>query len=166
MAIKIKNLEQISEQYREAKYYFSDLHLDFKRESITSRTSNTAILGTDIAMDYDVSAIKNSLRNLFNTKPGQRFLFPKYGLDLNIYLFEQINERNAKAIGTAIVETIKLYEPRVEVQRCLVEAVPDDNVFEITLTLGIPSFNTIATINTTLDVTNKTFIFTKTSRNI
>jgi len=118
-----------------------------------------------VRVDYDESAIRNSLKNLFNTKPGQRFLFPLYGLDLNQFLFEAVTEENGQSIGEKIVTSIEKYEPRVTLIKCNVVAKPDDNEYDITIIVSIPIFNTTASINTTLDIKTQSFIFVETSRN-
>lgn len=165
MAIKISSLEQISEQYKQKEYYYKDLHLDLAKSGNFSTALNKKIDGNDIQIDYDESAIKNSLRNLFNTKPGQRFLFPLYGLDLNQYLFEAVSEFNGQIIGEKIVTAIKNFEPRVTLRNCNVVAMPDDNQYDITIIVEIPILNTVASINTVLDTKNQSFIFLETSRN-
>lgn len=165
VAIKIPNLEQISERYSQKDYYYKDLHLDFQKDGNFSTALNRKIEGNDVQIDYDESAIKNSLRNLFNTKPGQRFLFPKYGLDLNQYLFEAVSEFNGQIIGEKIVTAIKNFEPRVTLRRCDVVAMPDDNQYDITIIVEIPIIDTLASINTVLDTKNKSFVFIETSRN-
>lgn len=164
MAIKLTNLEQLAEQYNEKEYYFKDLHLDFTVEGVFSYADKQRIKGNDIKEDFDLNAIKNSLRNLFNTTPGQRFLFPEYGLSLHEHLFEQITDDNAKMLGTKIVEAIKKFEPRVAVERCIVTGDPDMNSYEIDLELKIPIFNSKLTINTSLNTNNRTFVFAETSR--
>ena len=165
MAIKISNLQQISDQYKQKDYYYKELHLDFAKSGNYSTALQRKIEGSDIEVDYDESAIKNSLRNLFNTKPGQRFLFPLYGLDLNQYLFEAVSEFNGQLIGEKIVRSIELYEPRVKLRQCNVVAKPDDNEYDITIIIEIPILNSTASINTRLDAKTKSFIFLETSRN-
>lgn len=165
MAIKISNLQQISDQYKQKDYYYKDLHLDFEKSGEFSTALNRKIEGNDVKVDYDESAIRNSLKNLFNTKPGQRFLFPLYGLDLNQYLFEAVTEFNGQIIGEKIVRSIENFEPRVKLRQCNVVAMPDDNQYDITIILEIPILNTVASINTALDIKNQSFTFVETSRN-
>lgn len=165
MAIKISNLQQISDQYQQQRYRYKDIHLDYKSSEVFSNTLNKPLEGNDIKVDYDENAIKNSLRNLFNTKPGQRFLFPLYGLDLNQYLFEIVSERCGQLIGERIVTAIQNFEPRVTVRRCDVTAMPDDNQYDITVIVSMPEFNTSVSLNSQLDVRTQTFIFAETSRN-
>ena len=165
MAIKISNLSKISKELELKPFYFSDLHLDIESNGGYSRVLEKHIEGNDITMDYDESAIKNSLKNLFNTKPGQRFLFPEYGLDLNMYLFERVSADLGQLIGERITNAVKKFEPRVKVLQCVVIPVPDEYLYDITLMIGIPAFNSIASININLDIRSKSFIFVETSRN-
>lgn len=165
MAIKLTNLEQLAEQYNQKEYYFKDLHLDFTVEGAFSYADKQRIKGNDVKEDFDVNAIKNSLRNLFNTTPGQRFLFPEYGLSLHHHLFEQITEDNAKVLGNEIVAAIKKFEPRVAVENCIVTGDPDLNLYEIDLEVKVLAINSKMTINTSLNTDTRTFIFVPTSRN-
>ena len=165
MAIKIANLEQIADSLKQKQYIFKDLHLDFEKTSIFDVNLNRRIQGNDLRSDYDSQAIKNSLKNLFNTLPGQRFLFPLYGLDFYQWLFEPITNENAQIIGETIIQTIERFEPRVRVVSCNIIPKPDDNEYDITIILSMPVFNTIESINTILDVKQQSFIFVETSRN-
>ena len=166
MAITLTNLEAISKDLSRKDYYFSDLHLDLETNGGYSRVIEKRIPGNDIVMDYDESAIKNSLRNLFNTRPGQRFLFPEYGLDLNSYLFEAVTPELGQMIGEKIEKSIEDFEPRVKVVRCAVQPMPDDYSYDITVIVEIPVFNSTASINSSLDIRSKSFVFVETSRNI
>lgn len=165
MAIKISNLQKLSKQFEVDEYLYKDLHLDFKKSKNVINSLNVTIERGDIEADFDKSAIKNSLRNLFNTKPGERLLFPNYGLNLYQFVFEPITDYVAQLIGEQIVKAIETYEPRVMVRQCNITAVPDDHVYEITLVLEFPVFNTVATLNSTLDIQTQSFIFAETSKN-
>lgn len=159
MAIKLTNLENLSNQYKTQKFVFSDLHLDLTRSDDYSAEALKVITKNDLKPDYDLNAIKNSLNNLFNTKPGQRFLFPNYGLNLDQFIFEPITEYNGRLIGEKIVRSIQIFETRVNLKQCNVELLPDDNQYDIKLILEFPVFNTNASINTILDIRSQTFTF-------
>lgn len=164
MAIKIPNLKSVADQFAVKKYVFKDLHLDFAKEYNFDQTSHSKIETNDLQVDYDLKAITNSLKNLFNTRPGQRFLFPKYGLDLNQFLFEPITNVNAQDIGERIVRSVEEFEPRVSVTNCRVIPKYDDNQYDISLTMLFPIFNTVYTLDGTLNTTAQTFIIANTSR--
>lgn len=159
MAIKIAVLEALSKQTEANNYYYKDLCLDITKDLLFNPITQQNIEQNDIKAVYDYSAIRNSLRNLFTTRPGERFLFPLYGLDLTKYLFESVTKTVAELIGQDITQTIREFEPRVTLKKCLVVANEDANTYEITLIIEIPLFNTLETINTLLDVKTQKFTF-------
>lgn len=163
MAIKIQNLEELANST--TRFVYSDLHLDLLYTKNYSEDIQNRIQTNDLAADVDESAIRNSIRNLFNTKPGQRFLFPEYGLDLYQYVFEPITEHIAQIIGEKIVNKIEMYEPRVKVKNCYVKCLQDENQYDITLIVGFPTFNSNISINSLLDLRKESFIFVESSRN-
>jgi phage baseplate assembly protein W len=166
MAIKIKNLEQIAKNYTTKRYIYKDLSLDITQTKIEAPGFKLAIPGTDIKADFDLGAIKNSLQNLFNTKPGQRFLFPDYGLDLNQFLFQPITELNGNIIGSKIYNTINKYEPRVKAKRVDVTLDPDNNQYWINIIVDIPLLSIQTVVETRFDIKRQSFIILPTSRNI
>ncbi len=165
MAIKIKSLERISKTFTEQTYIYKDLSLDLTQTVLDAPGFTLPVPGSDIAASFDIAAIKNSLQNLFNTKPGQRFLFPKYGLDLYQFLFEPITETNGNIIGNKIFTSINIYEPRVSVKNVQVFLDPDNNQYLINILLDIPELDIQTTIDTVLDLRKQSFIVLPTSRN-
>lgn len=165
MAIKIPGLAQIKEAIVDEQHFFKDLHLDFEKSSVFNFAFNKKIETNDVKIDYDELAIKNSLRNIFNTKPGQRFLFPLFGLDLYQFLFTPITPSNGEIIGEKIIRAIEEYEPRVYVNNCLVEADPENNKYEITLIVEMPDLKKSIPIYTDLDLKAQSFIFIENARN-
>lgn len=165
MAIRLKNFERIAKTYTEQKYIYKDLTLDMKENILVSTGFAKPANGTDIMASFDLAAIKNSLQNLFNTIPGQRFLFPEYGLDLYQFLFEPITIGNANLIGNAIFQGIQTYEPRVNVLKVNVVAKPDQSTYEITIIIEIPIIQLRTELPAVLDTKKQSFIFVPTSRN-
>jgi len=165
MAIKIKDLEQVANTYSELNYLYKDIFLDLDTTKIISPGFTLPIPGTDIKADFDVGAIINSLTNLFNTLPGQRFLFPKYGLDLYQFLFEPITPFNGEILGNTVFQAIKTYEPRVIPRQVNVELFPDENQYNLTLAIEIPALKLLAEPEFLLDVKKQSFIFLPTARN-
>jgi phage baseplate assembly protein W len=165
MAIKINSLEQIAKTYTDQQYVYKDLSLDIKYTKIKKAGFNTSITSSDIKADFDVSAIKNSLTNLFNTLPGQRFLFPEYGLDLYQFIFEPITVNSGDLIGNAIFNGIKTFEPRVNPRQVRVVADPDNNQYLITIIIDIPIYNITVNTDYIFNTKNESFIFIETSKN-
>ena len=158
MAVKINILEAVSKQYTDNQYIYKDLTLDIAKSNIYKPGFNTPLPGSDIQVSLDAKAIANSLTNLFNTIPGQRFLFPDYGLSLNQYLFLPITKNIGQAIGEKMLSTISTYEPRVSVQNINVVADPDNYQYIITLSLFIPSLNKLTNFNSVLNTKAQSFI--------
>jgi len=166
MAIKISNLESVASQFADKLYTYKDLSLDLKLYNIEGGGYQPPIPGADIKVSYDVAAIANSLSNLFNTLPGQRFLFPEYGLDLYQYLFEPITKFNAQSIGNFIYQSVKTYEPRVTPRHINVRPDPDNSTYYITIALEIPELNTSTEIGFDFNIKKQQFITVPTSRNL
>jgi phage baseplate assembly protein W len=165
VAIRIPNLQKIADSLIIGQYLYQDLHLDYEPGGVFNTFSELNVPNNDIRVDYNELAIKNSLRNLFNTLPGQRFLFPRFGLDLTKYLFQSISEDNGTRIAEDIITSIEKYERRVKVNRCNVVAFPDANKYEIDIIVEIPSLNTNFPIYTDFDIKKQSFIILQTSRN-
>lgn len=121
-------------------FLFSDLHLDLEQQRIQHPGLTSPTIGKDIKLDYDLAAILNSLNNLFNTIPGQRFLLPEYGLNLVQYLFGPVSKKYGDIIGNNILDSIKRWEPRVNVTKVLINALPEQNEYDIALALYVPAF--------------------------
>lgn len=131
------------EKDKNEKYKYADLALDLKRDIIPSGDSflKRASKNADIKTDFDESAIANSLRNLFSTLPRQRILNPEYGLNLKQFLFENANEYTGRLIGRKIDMMIRKYETRVRVDLVEVKVDAENNLYNISIVLKIPSID-------------------------
>lgn len=147
MAINLDFLSDQSTKDRSQKYVYADLHLDFKLQSSLSNNylSDTGTQLKDVNIDYDVRAIETSIRNIFNTKPGEKILNPAFGLDLSQYLFEPISEETAREIGNAVLEQLPLYEPRVILNSIDIVAKENNNEYIVTMSITVPELNNLYT---------------------
>jgi phage baseplate assembly protein W len=161
VAIKITNLEALAKQVQTKKYIYKDLYLDVQKQKQYNTILEKSISKNDLEATFDLDAIIVSLRNLFTTKPGQRFLFPRYGLDLRPFLFQPVNHITSRELSQVITDGIKLYEPRVNLKQLEVIEDPDNNLYNINIVIELPIFNTINTINSVLDVKTQKFTFIK-----
>ena len=77
--------------------------------------------------DYELEAIKNSLRNIFlvqkNEVPGK----PWFGNPLRIQLFDTFDNFTEQDLKSAIISEIERYEPRVYVNDVKVILSPENN---------------------------------------
>jgi phage baseplate assembly protein W len=123
----------------EDNYTYTDFFLDLQEDNVkSSNFIYTTGTNRDIKVAYDLNAIRNSLRNLFNTVKGERYLQPEYGSDLRRYIFEPITERTGSAIASEIKQSINNWEPRVKLTGLQVYGYEDRNEYEITISLAVP----------------------------
>lgn len=139
MAIKINSVRKSATI--DTKYIYKDLHLDLQTAFTKNKEASKLTEIKDIAADYDVSAISNSIFNLFTTLPGQKILRPEYGLNIAQFLFTGITTANAQLIGETIQQGINKWEPRVSIQEIGIEKDEDNHRYTINLALFIPYFN-------------------------
>ena len=109
---------------------YTDLHLDLSLEKNVGYGDNPQNAG-DIKVDTDIEAIKNSIRNIFNTRKGQKILSPEFGSNLDQFLFERVDNFVGNIIGKTILDNLQNFEPRVEVININVYPFPDQNLYRI-----------------------------------
>jgi phage baseplate assembly protein W len=163
MAIRLKNLETAAKQYTDQRYLYKDLTLDISQSDLEVPGYTLPIPEADLRASFDLGAIRNSLQNLFNTLPGQRFLFPDYGLDLYQFLFLPITPETGQVIGERMLGAIERYEPRIFVKRVNVIADPDANTYRITLIIEIPVLKQETSLQGELNIKTQSFLFLSTS---
>lgn len=143
MAIKITSLAATKKKdntIREG-YLYKDLFLDIKQEySYNNKLNRTEYLN-DVLASFDVEAVKNSIKNAFLTTPGEKLLSPTFGISLKQYLFEPIDVFTENLIRDDILEKLPFFEPRIEIEDVEVVGNPDQNQYDISLTINIPSLN-------------------------
>ena len=121
-------------------FTYVDFHLDFEENVIGPQSTviQTDANGRDFKVAINLNAIKNSLKNLFNTLPGERILLPEYGADLRRFIFEPISETTASNIGRSIRRAFDQWEPRVTLVNLDIVGIADVHEYRITMILAIP----------------------------
>ncbi len=77
---------------------------------------NGASAGTgEVRMTSDDDDIQASLSILLSTGQGERFLNPRYGLDLRDQLFESLSTTATTLLIDRVRDGILIYEPRIEI---------------------------------------------------
>ena len=102
---------------------YVDLHFDIELAKSVGLGNNSAN-SKDIVVDTNIEAIKNSIRNIFNTRPGEKVLNPEFGCSLEKYLFDPVSNLGAQAIGDDISNALATFEPRVTLIKLYVETQP------------------------------------------
>jgi phage baseplate assembly protein W len=83
---------------------YSDLATGFTMSPVTG----------NLAMVYDEQSVKQAIKTLILTRPGEKFYNKDYGTKVNDMLFDMIDTITAENIKMSIEEAIRNYEPRVE----------------------------------------------------
>ena len=102
-----------------------------------SMTFQANPLNNDLIAIKNENAIARSIRNIVFTLPGEKYFNPNFGSKISKVLFENIDDITASVIVDEIKESIRNYEPRVELLD--VEAFPnfDNNQFDVNITYEI-----------------------------
>ena len=102
-----------------------------------SMTFQANPLINDLIAIKDANAIARSVKNIVFTLPGEKFFNPTFGSRISRTLFENIDDITASVIVDEIKESIRNFEPRVELLD--VEAFPnfDNNQFDVTIVYEI-----------------------------
>ncbi len=84
--------------------------------------------------------IKESILIILKTAKGERFLHPDFGCGIYDYVFSSINSTNLSLMQTEVENALKLYEPRIDVEK--VKATPqDENLVLIEIDYVVRSTN-------------------------
>tara|TARA_Y100001963_G_C6665166_1_gene392354 strand:- start:333 stop:812 length:480 start_codon:yes stop_codon:yes gene_type:complete len=142
MAITLDILKSGKNNDAYKEYTYADLKLDIELNSqVPDSPTGVEKNKQDFKLNYDESAIHQSIKNIFNTKKGQKILSPEFGLDLEQYLFEGVSKENGDIIGNTIFEELPIHEPRIKVQGVDITALPDDHQYTININIIIPSLD-------------------------
>jgi phage baseplate assembly protein W len=82
--------------------------------------------GNGVVMTADEADIQSSLQILFGTAPGERFLVPKYGLDMHELMFEPMSTTMRALLTDRVRTAILIYEPRIKLINLRIDS-PDPN---------------------------------------
>jgi phage baseplate assembly protein W len=102
---------------------FKDVSMTFQANPLTN----------DLIALKNENAIARSVRNIVFTLPGEKFFNENFGSRISKSLFENIDDLSAIAISDEISESIRNYEPRVNL--ISVQTFPDydNNTFDVTI---------------------------------
>tara|TARA_Y200000002_G_scaffold383099_1_gene403208 strand:+ start:2252 stop:2671 length:420 start_codon:yes stop_codon:yes gene_type:complete len=115
---------------------FKDIGVNF------SRNANTK----DVAIVKNDNAIKQAVKNLILTVPGEKPFQPNVGSRISELLFEPLDPFTADSIKEEVINTITQYEPRVSVNDVFVKINFEKNSFDVELVYRITGLPTVETI--------------------
>ena len=102
-----------------------------------SMTFQVNPLNSDLIGLKNENAIARSVRNIVFTLPGEKFFDENFGSNISASLFENLDDISGSIIVDEIKQSIKRYEPRVDLIN--VEAFPnfDNNSFDVLIRYDI-----------------------------
>ena len=106
---------------------FKDISMSFQTNPLTS----------DLIAMKNENAIARSVKNIVFTNPGEKFFNPRFGSRITDSLFENADELTSIEISTQIEESIRRYEPRVNLRSVDAFANIDGNAFDVVITYDI-----------------------------
>ncbi|WDS61083.1 baseplate wedge subunit [Synechococcus phage S-BM1] len=115
---------------------FDDLLISMKKNAFTD----------DVSVVKNDNAIKQSIKNLVLTNPGEKHFQPNVGSRVFNLLFEPLDAFTADAVKDEVINTINQYEPRVELTDVVVVPIDEGNKLSITIEyriVGLPVVETI-----------------------
>ena len=129
---------------------YSDLKLDLELNEIKERPLNAKESTKDLLKLTNLEAVRTSLKNILNTTANSRLLNPEVDFNLRKYLFERLNGNIAYFIGYELCTRITLYEPRVIIDNVNVALDFENDAYNVSLTVKVPSLDTTLSLATVL----------------
>lgn len=130
-------LKQITGEDLKSSRSFKDIGMAFSRNASTD----------DVGVVKNDNAIKQALRNLILTTPGEKPFDLLVGCRVREMLFEPLDPFVADAIRDEIINTIRQFEPRVQLVDVAVQAFPDGNKLAVTVEYQIVGIPIVETVN-------------------
>lgn len=105
----------------------------------------------DVLKKVDLNAVRQSLKTLLFTVPGERLFQPEVGSGITALLFEPIDPITTEVLRQSIANTLTRLEPRLQLDNVDVIPNEDDNEYEITLFFTIVGISQPASLTVTLE---------------
>jgi phage baseplate assembly protein W len=115
---------------------FKDFAINFSRNPFTD----------DLSIVNNDNSIKQAVKNLILTSPGEKPFQPLVGSSVNSLLFEPLDAFTADTVAEEITTTINQYEPRVQLTNVDVTPIFEGNKLNVTIEyqiVGLPIVETI-----------------------
>ena len=106
----------------------------FKDVSMASKVNP---LNNDLIALKNATAISRSVRNIVFTAPGEKFFQPTFGSRVSQMLFENMDEITSLSIRDEIENSIRRFEPRVDLKSVQVNPDFDGNQYDVVITYQI-----------------------------
>jgi Bacteriophage baseplate protein W len=91
--------------------------------------------------------IREAIRIILGTNPGERVMRPDFGAGLNTFVFEPLNPATMARVKTRVQASLITWEPRIDVQEVTVTAdAAERNQLRIAVTYRVRATNTISNL--------------------
>lgn len=120
---------------------YSDIDIDKE----TSQTDG------DWPRNININAVKNSIRNILRTHQGSRRMLPTFASSNLNLLFEPIDDQTAHLLGESILESILVWDNRVNITNVNVNPLPESNAYIVDIEFSIKPSTTSETVRFTVD---------------
>ena len=104
----------------------------------------------DIFKKNDVSAVKQSVKNLLLTNRFEKPFRPNFGGNLSNLLFELVDSFSDREARVQIQNAISLYEPRALVLEVSVNPSPDNNLIKVKVVFQVINTEEIVSLETSV----------------
>jgi uncharacterized protein len=94
-----------------------------------------------IKISSDADDIKESLEIMLSTKVGERMMYPKYGCDLNVYVFDSFDVGTETYVKDIIKTAILNHETRIRLDDVVFSYNNEKNIVFIDLQFTIKGTN-------------------------
>jgi phage baseplate assembly protein W len=94
-----------------------------------------------VEMLSDEDDIQNSLQVLLSTRIGERIMQPSYGCNMDVLLFEAINESLITYVKDLVFTAIYYYEPRINPENVSVVATEEEGLVLVNVEYTIRTTN-------------------------
>lgn len=138
LAIEDGNLNQAS--------IITSRKVDYKDIDLTFQSKPSG----EIYKKTDAAAVKQAVKNVLLTNPGEKPFKPYFGGGLGALLFELIDADAEEELTDAINIAIENYEPRAKILSTDINVAPSQNSIAVTVTFQIKNTTETVVLETTL----------------
>jgi len=96
----------------------------------------------DVAMARYGRDVREAIRIILETAPGERVMRPSFGCGIHQLVFEEINATTLYAVQSSVREALTIWEPRIELNEVTVDPLQAaDGLLIITIAYRIRDTN-------------------------
>lgn len=90
---------------------------------------------------YDLDALRQSIRLILLTEPGERPFKPNFGCGLRRHLFEPSTPATVARIRETIYDALDKYEDRIKLVAIDVKDLSDKNAYDVEIQAEVKNYN-------------------------